>query len=333
MVGKCAKCTGIPPRVYDRVIDADGTVRLDENGDPVSITHNELFAITVDENLNVTWQAVCDSFGKVLFGGMLSGQFNGQIRPDAGFRYQWSSEGLDLFAYGSVLDLRDIYVLENDGTTTLDFTKGTTSDAFFRVDAAGGGLTLGQSVDAGSMGEITIVDTDIREYFQMAPDAQSIVSDVMEFDPAQNGFIRTLVLYDPLHENLLASGPREIEEQFRWSPLSDKSEIAFTSSEEGKYGIWLIQAAFGGFGESSPLYLFNDPKDPNSPPWNISDPRWSPDAAHLIFRQKLTTKGQSSEIHLYRIKSDGTGVVNLTTNLGGASRKWPFRWVSNQFAP
>jgi hypothetical protein len=47
-----------------------------------------------------------------------------------------------------------------------------------------------------------------------------------------------------------------------------------------------------------------------------------------VFRQKMWKKG-GYKTHLYRMKSDGTSVVQLTGDLDGTVKKWPFRWVSN----
>ena len=144
-------------RVYDRVILSDGTLLTDESGNPIPRAHRELFAVRADANFNLTWQQVCDSYGKFSFPLIGDGSFNGE-QVDGGFSIQWSSEGLDDFVYAIGTDISPGFqeeTIENENgevvtVTTLDFTQGYTLGAICRVDAAGL-MTVGQSVEAGNV--------------------------------------------------------------------------------------------------------------------------------------------------------------------------------------
>src|SRR5262249_2490512 len=109
----------------------------------------------------------------------------------------------------------------------------------------------------------------------------------------------------------------------RWSPRG--GTIAFS---EGSGGIWLMAADQSGFNPAVKIHAA-----PNKPFSRSTNPRWSPNAnaSYLAYFERLG--GQSPTQHIYRMKSDGSGVVNLTADLDAGTDKWPYRWVSNDTAP
>ena len=109
----------------------------------------------------------------------------------------------------------------------------------------------------------------------------------------------------------------------KWSPLGGQLAVALMGEMKG---IWTLQAdPVNGFGDLQPLFPAEGRFD------RTTDPRWSPDAGHLVFRHIVYKGGY--KYYISRMKSDGTGVVRLTEDMDGPMRKWPYRWCSNEQAP
>ena len=147
------------------------------------------------------------------------------------------------------------------------------------------------------------------------PDGQSILCDVV-LPPSGNG---ALELVAEATGATLWTAVFDVIQGSEWSPLG--GTIAFS---EGSGGIWLMAAAESG--HNAPVKIH---AAPNKPASTSTDPRWAPDASHLAYVE--TVGGQSPAI--YRMKPDGSAIVNLTADLPAAAKKWPYRWVSNNTAP
>jgi hypothetical protein len=294
-------------RVYNTIIQPDGTVQ--EN---INHPHIELYAVTVNPDFSLEWQPVCDSYGTFIFSPAKDGSFNGP-RPDWAFVNQWSSEGNDLFVYSGGTDIRAAFVIEADGSTTLDLRNGYNSSSLCTVD--GSTMTVGQSVEAGVvLGPelLTILPGvwphDNTQDSHFNPDGQSVLCDVGELQlraEATGATFWTATFY--------------VVQGSEWSPLG--GTIAFS---EGSGGIWLMAANESGY--NAPVKIHAAPNKPYS---TSTDPRWAPDAGHLAYVE--TVGGQSPAI--YRMKPDGSAIVNLTGDLPAGAEKWPYRWVSNNVAP
>lgn len=78
-----------------------------------------------------------------------------------------------------------------------------------------------------------------------------------------------------------------------WSPKGD--QIAYTSYQEGKFDIWVINP------DGSKAKQVTDI------PGNNEYPTWSPDASHIAF---TSTRGGRSDV--YAVRPDGTATKRLT---------------------
>jgi hypothetical protein len=302
-------------RVYNTVILPDGTVQENANH-----PHTELYAITVNPDFSLEWQPVCDSYGKFLWSSNGNGAFNGP-RPDWGFLTQWSSEGNDLFAYGLGTDVSQAFVVEPDGSTTLDLRNGYNAAAMCRIDCTT--MTVGQSIEGGNVlgaSALTILPgvypTPNDEDSHFNPDGQSVLCDVVL--PSGHG---ALELVAEATGATLWTAVFDVWQGSEWSPLG--GTIAFS---EGPGGIWLMAANESG--HNAPVKIHAAPNKPGS---TSTDPRWSPDAGHLAYVE--TVGGPNATIQIYRMKSDGSSIVSLTGDLPAGAEKWPYRWVSNSVAP
>ncbi|MEX0702868.1 MAG: hypothetical protein WD069_12300 [Planctomycetales bacterium] len=291
-------------RIYNHMILSNGT--FEKN---VNFPHYELYAFSVNEDFSLVWQQVCDSYGKFRFAPTGDGASNAIVT-------QWSTEGLDLFAYGRGRDISDAFIVEGDGTTTLDNGRSN-HRSLCRVDA-GNGMTIGQSVEAGiKLGPeaLTIVPgnwpTSNVQNFQFSADGETVIVEgnfgELELRDASTGDV--LWIADVDGGNV------------RWSPLG--GGLAFSRSSDG---IWLMAAANEGF---DPPVKIRAPSKKNNA-WTTS-PRWSPDAKHLLYLERVGWLNPTWQI--YRMNSDGSNVVNLTGELDAGTLKRPFCWVSNFVAP
>jgi hypothetical protein len=274
----------------------------------------------VNPDFSLQWQQVCDSFGKFLFAPSHDGAFN-RRRPDFGFLHQWSTEGSDLFVYGQGTDIRQTFVVEADGSTTLDQRNGYNAASLCRVDSSS--ATLGQSIEVGAVlgpNALTILPGvwphDNVENIHFAADGQSVLCDV--FPGGENAF----ALRDAATGNTLWTAVYGQVQGSQWSPLGGTIALS-----EGHDGIWLMPADRSGYG--TPVKIHSAPNKSLS---TSTEPRWSPGASHLDYVE-FVPGGATNTFRIYRMKNDGSSVVNLTSDLSDAALKWPYRWVSNNTAP
>ena len=305
---------------YDKVIGPSGQI-----GGPTP--HYNLYAVSwVDGEL--VWQKLCDSYGKFLFLWPRDGSFNGWD-AQGGFYHQWSSEGMDRSAHGRGKDIEEAFVIEEDGSTTIDLRLPHSLTSLARIDVPDQSMTLGQCAEAGIVlgsEAVTVVPGDWRsnnsaEYHFSPDDTIILTEELVPIPEGSSSHYRQLQLRDAATGELFDTLITDSWKNTRWSPTGGEIAIAGLDGEEG---VWRLAADENGFGDAAQVFT------PGGGRFTfVTAARWSPSAAHLYFRQIRSKDGW----HLYRMKSDGSGVVKLTGDLDNDATKWPFRWVTNDPAP
>ena len=163
---------------------------------------------------------------------------------------------------------------------------------------------------------------------QVSPDGKWILEDVDTFDETLGGWVLVMTLRDSLNGNILDTQNADSRQAPRWTPTENKIVFSIGGDLEG---IWTSDINFGNdgtpsFGATSLLFSLGGPVFDDA-----TDPRWSPDAGHIVFRQSVWKKG-AYQINLFRMKADGSGLVQLSKDIF-STRIWPYRWCSDFVAP
>lgn len=88
-----------------------------------------------------------------------------------------------------------------------------------------------------------------------------------------------------------------------WSP--DGTKIVFFSNQSSDYEIWTMNANGG------------DRTKLTNRPGRDSMPRWSPDGSRIVFQGEVRTAEGATDVEIFNINRDGSGLVQLTDNSNG----------------
>lgn len=304
-------------RVYDRLIHSDGSESSD-------YPHRELYALrigydTSGEPYVAERFPITDSFGKVIF-STYQDMSAFEVAPDYTRLAQWSADRLDTFVSCRGLDIRGIFRVEEDGSTVLD-TRGSYDSRVCSIDVPEESMPAGQFIESGkvfSTADITVLPLTNGTY-EWAPDGLTVLSEATIQDPS-GSWHPEIQVRDALTDTLQWTYPAgQLTGSATWSPSGDA--ISFCD-----FSLWKL-----------PLDAAGDPRNPillfeSSNSGTARKARWSPTGEHLVVYASLKKRGVY-DAFLLRMKSDGTGVVDITPFNVKDYRPGPFIWVPNSTAP
>lgn len=151
------------------------------------------------------------------------------------------------------------------------------------------------NLQTGGLQMIKGLPIDIEE-FALSPDGKTLAY--------IQSMIDTIVDLRPLDPNRRPSTPpcvinsSQVDDSPRLSP--DGKKLVFVSNRSGFYELWVSNSDCT---DNAQLTNFSG--------YSVGSPRWSPDGKSIVF-----DRSTNQQTDIYRIAADGSGLAQLTTNMG-----------------
>jgi Tol biopolymer transport system component len=308
-----------------RTVPANGTVGIETSPGSHSLVINGLAFncdVTVPASANVTLatttrvdvQGICTPYlrNAIVYVSAEFGNAVMAMRPDGSRRVRLTADGFYAgpvvspdgqaiaVAWGGPWDA--IYVFDRFGKTRTKLVGQGNFDGEPAWSPDGTKLAFRSQIHGpyGDVGRIFIANRDGTGLRQLTPDASPGHANPYDATPSWSPdgtrilFSRSgdLSLINADGTSLVSTGV--IGDSPSWSP--DGTHITYQSINGGNDGIFTMDMTFV-------------PHQLTTPAQADQMPRWSPDGTQLVF-----SRVESSVSHLYKIRADGTGLVNLSAS-------------------